>query len=483
MKNLKNIFIAMILTITACDTLDQVPVSIISEANFYKTGSDAEAAILGVYDNLQWFVSNNYIIPMSARGDETDVIRGGNWTRDESFTSTANDGHIENTWRFIYSTIGRANDVLANVPNINDGNFSEADKNKILGEAYFVRGFLHFHLVIRYGAVPYVMEAFNSPNQEYQPARDDVATVYTNIIEDLKMAKQLIPADPSVKIRANKWAAAGMLAKVYMQRNSSGDKDLALVEINEVLNSQGYSLVPTANYQDMFLPGKQQTVESIFELSFGPAGLDDAAYDNEFISTQNFRLQPEMKIINAFKADSVLVVESGKEEVRMAAALEFYYPVFNESGTCILACNPRNEYFIDKYTKDDWKKTSDRAQLHPNVVLLRLADLILLKAEILNEKDDLPGATELLNQIRDRVNLPPTTAATKEDMRLAIENERYLELAFEGHRYWDLIRTNRAIDVINNKGQFKPTQEKLLWPIPQADIDQNPNLLPQNPSY
>lgn len=483
MKKIKIIFSVIVLSFAACDTLDQVPASIISDANFYQTGSDAEAAVLGVYDNLQWFISNNYIIPMSARGDETDVVRGGNWTRDESFASTPNDGHIRDTWTFIYSAIGRANDVLANVPGINDSNFSDADRNKVLGEAYFVRGLLHFHLVIRYGAVPYVMEAFNSPNQEYQPSRDDVPTVYNNIIEDLKTAKQLLPADPSMKIRANKWAAAGMLAKVYMQRNSSGDRQLALTEINEVLNSQGYSLVPGANYQDLFAPGKQQTSESIFEVSYGPAGLDDAAYDNEFVASQNFRLEPEMKIINAFKADSALIAESGKQDVRMAAALEHYYPVYNESGTCVLTCNSRNEYFVNKYTKDDWKKTSDRAQLHPNVILLRLADLMLLKAEILNEQNDLAGATELLNQIRDRVNLPPTTATTQADLRLAIENERYLELAFEGHRYWDLIRTNRAIEVINNKGQFKPTQEKLLWPIPQADIDQNPNLLPQNEGY
>ncbi|NJN26615.1 MAG: RagB/SusD family nutrient uptake outer membrane protein [Cyclobacteriaceae bacterium] len=483
MKSLKILIIAGVFSIAACDTLEQLPVSIISESNFYQNESDAEAAILGVYDRLQGFISNNFIIPISARADETDVIRGGNWTRDESFSTTSNDGHVRNTWDDLYAAIGRANDVLANVPGILDDNFTDEEKNKILGEAYFIRGFAHFHLVIRFGKVPYISEAFISPNQDYQPARDDIATVYANIIEDLKMAKQLMPADPSLKVRANKWAAAGMLAKVYMQRNNTGDRDLALTEINEVLNSQGYSLLPSSNYSDLFRPDRQKTVETIFELSYGPAGLDDAAFDNEFVSTQNFRLQPEMKIINAFKADSALVVESGKEEVRMAAALEFYYPIFNESGTCILACNPRNEYFIDKFTKDDWKKTSERAQLHPSVIILRLADLILLKAEILNEKDDLAGARTLLNEIRERVNLPETTATNKDEMRLAIENERYLELAFEGHRYWDLIRTNRAVEVIKNKGQFVPTQEKLLWPVPQADIDQNPNLLPQNQGY
>ncbi len=483
MKTIKILLVAAFFSIAACDTLDQVPVSAISDANFYNTASDAEAAILGVYDNLQWFISNNYIIPFTGKSDESDVVRGGNWTRDERFLSTPNDGHIRDTWGAIYSAIGRANDVIANVPGISDENFTEEAENRIMGEAYFIRGFLHFQLVIRYGAVPYIMEAFISPNQEYQPSRDEVSVVYENIIADLKLAKSLMPADPSLKVRANKWAAAGILAKVYLQRNNSGDRELALAEINEVLAVPQYSLVPASNYADLFAPGKQATSETIFEVSFGPAGLDGTAYDNEFVPSQNFRVQPEMKIINAFKADSALVVANGGVEVRMAAALEHYYPIKNENGLCILTCDPRNEYFIDKYTVDDWKKTSERAQLHPSVVVLRLADLILLKAEILTEQNELAGAIDLLNQIRTRVNLPTTTATTQDELRLAIENERYLELAFEGHRFWDLVRTDRAIEVINNRGQYKPTEDKLLWPIPQADIDQNPNLLPQNPGY
>jgi hypothetical protein len=484
MKIFKTILFGALLTVAACDPLEQVPVSIIAESNFYQTASDAEAAILGVYDNLQWYVSNNHIIPVSARADEADVVRGGNWGRDERFESTPNDGHIRDTWTAIYSGIGRANDVIRNVPNISDPSFTEAQRDRIMGEAYFVRGFLHFMLVLRYGRIPYVTEAFISPNQEYQPTRDEIPVVYENIIEDLQQAKSLMPVDPDTKVRATKWAAAGILAKVYLQRNEPGDRELALEQINEVLNSNDYSLVPGENYSNLFTPGNQQTSETIFEVSFSPAGLEGTSYDREFVPSQNFRLQPEMSIIQAFKEDSALVASTGGEVVRMEAALEHYYPVLDENGNCILTCQVRNQYFIDKYTLDDWTKLLDRAQLHSNVIILRLADLILLKAEILNEQDDLAGATSLLNQIRDRVNLPPTTANTKDELRLAIERERWLELAFEGHRYWDLIRTGRAMDVISNKGQFSPpSAERLLWPIPQADIDQNPNLLPQNPGY
>jgi hypothetical protein len=118
-----------------------------------------------------------------------------------------------------------------------------------------------------------------------------------------------------------------------------------------------------------------------------------------------------------------------------------------------------------------------------------LADIILLKAEALNEQGDVSAAATLVNQIRSRVDLPNTTATTQESMRLAIEKERRLELAFEGHRWFDLKRTGRAIEVINNaigpdgnKYGYNLTPNGLLWPIPQSELDKN-ELLTQNPGY
>ena len=124
-----------------------------------------------------------------------------------------------------------------------------------------------------------------------------------------------------------------------------------------------------------------------------------------------------------------------------------------------------------------------------NYIFLRLADILLLKAEALNESGDLAGAAALVNQIRSRVNLPNTTAGDKASMKLAIEKERRLELAFEGHRWYDLKRTGRALEVLNNvKGPngsslgYVVTESKLLWPIPQAEMDKNTKLT-QNEGY
>jgi starch-binding outer membrane protein, SusD/RagB family len=124
-----------------------------------------------------------------------------------------------------------------------------------------------------------------------------------------------------------------------------------------------------------------------------------------------------------------------------------------------------------------------------NYIFIRLADILLLKAEAMNELGDPSGAAALVNQIRARVSLAATTASSQADLRLAIEKERRLELAFEGHRWFDLKRTGRAIEVINNaKGVngaslfYNLTTERLVWPIPQAELDKNINLR-QNAGY
>jgi hypothetical protein len=124
-----------------------------------------------------------------------------------------------------------------------------------------------------------------------------------------------------------------------------------------------------------------------------------------------------------------------------------------------------------------------------NYIFIRLADILLLKAVALNETGDIQGAAALVNQIRNRVYLPNTTASTQAEMRLAVEKERRLELAFEAHRWFDLKRNGRAIDVMNNatgpNGEplgYHLTQNRLVWPIPQAELDKNSKLI-QNPGY
>jgi hypothetical protein len=187
----------------------------------------------------------------------------------------------------------------------------------------------------------------------------------------------------------------------------------------------------------------------------------------------------EWKKFNIPTNDLVRAFDSENDAIRKNSSIKFS----NVSGLWSDANWPVTNYpFIHKYRII----TSPSAQ---NYIIMRLADILLLKAEALNETGDVSGAAQLVNQIRARVELPNTTATSQDQMRLAIEKERRLELAFEGHRWYDLKRTSRAIEVINSMTGpdgsifgYNLTENGLLWPIPQSELDKN-DLLTQNPGY
>ncbi len=442
------------LAVSSCDFLDQKPVSQIVSVNFFKTASDAEAALIACYDGLQNAYSNNVIIAAGVMGDDILAASGGNNTRHQNFAPTAVQGNVQDFWRESYFTIHRCIDVIENVPTITD---LALDKNRVSGEAYFIRAFQYFNLTRLYGKVPIVTQTTKTPDQDFQLPRDEVSKVYELIIADLTQAKALLPTNNINKARASKGAASALLARVYMHRSNFA---AALKECEDVmaLTNPKYELVPGANYADLFTVGKQNTSETIFEISYRPAVAQEG--HNLDASTvpapgNGFAIRPEPKIITAFN--------NSIGDLRNDVALGVY--------------NSRT--YIKKSESGPPNVTTNRRAQDVNIIVIRLADVILMRAECLNELDRTLEAIPFLNQIRQRAGLLPTTAISKANVRLAIENERFLELAFEGHRWFDLVRTNRAQALIPNLTNV----DRILWPVPAREIDLNPNLLPQNPSY
>ncbi|HSF89827.1 MAG TPA: RagB/SusD family nutrient uptake outer membrane protein, partial [Saprospiraceae bacterium] len=187
----------------------------------------------------------------------------------------------------------------------------------------------------------------------------------------------------------------------------------------------------------------------------------------------------DWKKFNLPANDLIAAFDAENDLIRKNASIVFE----DVSGLWSDSHYPQTQYpFINK-----WRNFGgDGAQ---NYIFIRLADILLLKAEALNEAGDVSGAAAIVDQIRDRVDLNPTTANTQAAMRLAIEKERRLELAYEGVRWYDLKRTGRAIEVMSaakgadgNPIGYMLTPERLLWPIPQAELDKNANLT-QNPGY
>jgi hypothetical protein len=457
---MKNIFaITLIVSVgffTACESVLEVePVSDILADNFYSDADGAEAALMNAYNYLQNPVTQNFIVVPGIVSDEAIMTRGGNFTRHHNFVPTPVQGNVGDTWRELYFSIQASNDVIENVPTIDD---PALDADQIVGEAYFLRGMAFFYLTRYFGRIPLVTEASKSANQDFNVPRNERSEVFEQIISDLTTAEDLMGAESQNRARASKGAARAMLAKVYLYRNAPGDLELALTETEEVMADAQYQLVAGTDYASLFEVGQQNTSETIFEISYRPnTSVENNGLDNETVPfpNNNPRMAPTEKIIEAFNQNP--------NDLRLPISLD--------------TINDR--IYIRKYQNapaDDVARGTQAA----NVIILRLADVILMRAEILNELGRTGEAIQFLNQIRERAGLQPTTAISQADVRLAIEDERFLELAFEGQRWHDLVRTNRAQEVI---GERLFDVDRILWPVPGRDIDLNPNLLPQNPSY
>jgi hypothetical protein len=226
------------------------------------------------------------------------------------------------------------------------------------------------------------------------------------------------------------------------------------------------------NYNDLWDNQHENCPESIFEINYS-GGSTDGNWGVKIFRGMDW------KKFNLPSNDLVKAFDEEQDTMRKNASIIF----LDVTGKWSDPHWPQNHYpFINKYR--NFQEGSDN-----NYIFYRLADVLLLKAEALNETGDVAGAAPLVNQIRTRALLPSTNASTQETMRQAIANERRLELAFEAHRWFDLKRTGMAIQVMNNavgaNGEnlgYQLTENRLVWPIPQAELDKNTELT-QNPGY
>lgn len=439
--------------------LELAPQSAIVADNFWKTAGDAEAGLMNAYNFMQSSMTQNFITVPVVLGDDGLAGSGGNFTRHEAFTTQPGQGNVSDHWLALYFAIHAANDVLVSVPGITD---PALQKDRVLGEAFFIRGWAFFQLTRLWGKIPLPLEPSKSSAQDFQLKRSEITEVYAQIIKDLQEAEKLLPATHPNNNRARpaKGSARAWLAKVYLQQPQP-NYALALAECEKVMADAQYRLVPTANFTDLFTLGKQNTSETIFEMSFRPSTATEAhGLDGETVpyAGASYRLRPTQKIMDAFKASASM------GDIRAAASV----------GTFT---NNRN--YIRKYEQGP-PTTNIRGAQTSNIVFLRLADIILLRAECLNELGKPAEAIPFLNQIRTRAGLPLTTATSQAQVKLAIEDERFLELAFEPHRWYDLLRWKKAVGGVPNL--TSTNADRALWPVPTRELDLNPNL-DQNPSY
>jgi hypothetical protein len=458
---------ALVMALGSCkkDFLDKKPVSQVGPDEAYKDAAAAEKLILGAYSGMY---NDYHIWDYQTNGDVTsdNAYAGGDNAANiaiDKFNPISTNGNVTRDWNNLYSNIKDANIVLNNVPNIEDPKLDANNRRKqILGEASILRAYMYFNLVRLWGSVPLVL-ALPSNDAEFYPAKASVEEIYAQIIKDLEFGVANAPTTGATKGIVTKGVANALLAKVYA---SKPNPDWAKVQqYSDAVISGGYALI--SNYDQLWDGNHENNSEAIWEMQYdGWGGVHGNWMPSVIVGTGWKRFNtPSNDLVAAYNAENDVIRRNSSISFKNVATEGWTDDYWSKT----------NYPYINKYRLDD---KSDS-------YILRLADIILLKAEALNELSagGWAQAKTLVDQVRARVKLAGTTAADQASMRLAIENERRLELAFEGHRWFDLVRTNRAVTVMNAQKDgngvslnYNVTPAKIFFPIPQDELDRNPNV-------
>ncbi len=462
------------------DFLEQNPQTDLSENDFYKTADDILSAVNGVYSSLQEgdIYGNWYVFGEIPSDNTRNQLSGSVTTQNEfdQFYIDTQNSMIANFWKAAYKVINRTNTVLGRIDGI-EINTELANRYKL--ECKFIRALMYFNLVRVYGDVPLVLKEI-SISESYDILREPKENVYNQIIADLKEAQDLpVSYSTAEDGRATQGAAKALLANVYMTLHKYAEAETILAEI---INSGRYSLLENTpgslnidGYKNVFSPANHNSKEGIFEIQFLKGGYGEGSnYANNFapensgtnvvaVGGTGGNNIPEMDIYNAY--------EEGDLRRDFSMSLGYYDNRKN------------NEWVESRYVCKFMDVPYQNNDASNNYPVIRYADVILMYAEALNQNGKTAEACKYLNMTRRRGFGYQTTETSPVDLQttdkaqfaLMVEQERRVELAFENHRWFDLIRTGRAVEVMRSKG-FSLNETNLICPIPQKQIDVNPKL-------
>lgn len=483
---------AGLLVFNCSDFLDKPLQGELTAESFPKTADHARLATNAVYNTLRVNAYHQGLFPIldimsddGRKGSNPDDAAAtvGPY---ETFTHIATEGNISRWWNTLYQGVKRANVVIEKVPLIA---MDETLKNQYIGEAMFLRALFYFDLVRAWGGVPIV----TSTTPALDLTRASKEEVYALIIADLQAAINALPEKSQYAAadlgRATKGAARGLLAKVYLFQNDFVNAEKYALEL--INSGQGYAL--EANFENANNEAGRHGVESVFEI--GALPFENVTQGgNQYANVQGVRgtpnrgwgfNRPSQNLQNSF--------EPG--DPRLDATVIYLGEVLD--GVLIMGDGNTPDETLDAngnivevecYNQKVWTPGENvPTQFNHNRRILRYADVLLIAAEASNENNKPAQALTYLNQVRARARagnnaiLPDISTTDKNALRDIIFNERRHELAMEGHRLWDLIRTNRAATALGPLG-FVTGKHELL-PIPQVEVDLSQKRIQQNPNW
>ena len=485
------LFIASLFFVSCSeDFLDKTKLGALSTEGFFLSENDANQSVIAAYSDLKDY---RYTWTIWAFGDvlSDDATYSGSaadvqaYATMESFNYPVDNGRIQGRYQMLFRGINKANQAIDGISKLDEALFKTMKKNQLLGEVLFLRAYYYHELVIAYGAVPLMTTTPTIANKTL--TRTPVAEVYAQIEKDLKLAASYLPKKSDQNLvkeagRITKGAANAMLSRVYLFEKKYAECKVASKEVF----AEAYSLVP--NYGDQFTLAGEHGSESILEIDHHNSTTQSAATTNN----GNFHVlmmmpggttygyginQPSASLAKAFD-------DAGDVKRKEATLLTQADLALWESPADVLKLtNVGSGYWNQKYYLKPAERSVEIRNNPTNVRLIRLSEVYLNYAEACAlapvAGDGEAEARTYLNKVRTRVSLPDKTS-TGTALFDDIINERRLELAMEGHRFVDMIRTGKAAAAFKAKGNFRPGISDLL-PIPQAEIDNSGGLLTQNP--
>lgn len=413
--------------------------------------NSAKTAVRGLYNQLESNGYYGYTFQTLGffSGDNIEYV--GSQTVNKQLTNhdvKADLAALSTAWSAIYNTINRANNIIAKVPGLPlTSTFTETVRNGLVGEAYFVRALSYFDLARTWGGVQLIVTPTASASDKPSVKRSSVADTYGQALSDLEAAEPLLQNNLN-RIRATRKTVWALRARLHLYLKQWDEAESYASKVID--DNASFSLATP--YSAFFANNAANTTESVFELY----------YNITVTNTQAYQWQPSTKGgVGWIKPTS-------------SAVALLNDPVIGGNRSALLlsaVIGGVQNWYGNLYYRISGSGGTDPAYL------IRLSELYLIRAEARTENDDLEGAAEDLNVIRNRAALDDTEADTKEELLLAIEQENRVEFALENHRWYDLLRTGRAGEVLNITDP-----NKFLLPIPFAEVLVDDNL-DQNPGY
>ncbi len=486
--------------ITGCqkDFLDRTTQGEYTEGNYpYPTGSGPfDPTIFDAYNALRFYGvhSAGFLAAVSIRSDDADKgstpADGPSTIQFETFTMNSTNGLTNGMWIDHYTLINRCNIILDQIKKDNSPLTASAAKINGEAEAKFIRGYAYFMMVRYFGGVPLVDSIATDQVGTSNIPRSTATQIYTFIESDLQFAAANLPASWDSKFigRVTSGAANGLLAKVYLtQRKWALAKNAA----SQVIQSNQYNL--STPYNTIFGEAGENSKESVFEIQATATPSEKRDFGVQYSAHQGTRGTGIWNLGNGFNVPSVILeaaYETGDPRKTRTILYSGGTSIYNEPVPLGL---PNLMYNHKSHSSPSFRsRYLDNFGYWMNVRILRYADVVLMYAEASNEvggTENTDEALAKLEMVRARARagnngiLPRVTTTDQDDLRLAIRQERRIELAMEHERFFDLVRWGTAGAVLRAAGKAYVDGRDELIPIPQAQIDISRGILTQNPGF